>query len=225
MNKRNITLLSIGIVSLFIFILMYILICNTNTNTIDYSIRDFCYNIRGNKYNFCYWFFRIITEFGFTYFVIFLGIISIFLFRLDNRFFIFLFTILLATALQIAIKDNVSRERPIEAMRWVYESSTSFPSGHSTTSGVISSFFIFMIYESKLKKKNKGIIITIISVIYLLVVISRLILGVHYFTDVIAGLSLGIFMGIIGIFIHLLFNKLEILNNPLIFSNKENWIL
>lgn len=226
MNKRNIVLLSIGFLGLFLFILMYILVLNASEPlTIDYAVRDFCYSIRGEKYNFCYWFFRIITEFGYLYFVVALGIIAIFLFRLDNRFFIYVFILVLATALQIAIKDNVSRTRPIETMRWVSESSTSFPSGHSMTSGVISSYFIFLIWESKHKKRDKGICISIISVIYLLVIISRLILGVHYFSDVIAGVSLGIFMGIIGIFIYLIFDKLEILNTPLIFKDKDNWVL
>ena len=89
MNKKNMSLLIVGLIFLIIFILMYILIWNSSEPlAIDYAVRDFCYNIRGEKYGLCYWLFRIITEFGYLYFAVILGILAIFLFRLDNRFFI-----------------------------------------------------------------------------------------------------------------------------------------
>ena len=44
---------------------------------IDASIRDFFYNIRGEKYGFIYWFFRIITEFGNLFLIILKKIIYV----------------------------------------------------------------------------------------------------------------------------------------------------
>lgn len=41
------------------------------------------------------------------------------------------------------------------------------------------------------KKKAKIILISIISILLVLIGLSRMVLGVHYFTDVIGGFALG----------------------------------
>ena len=51
-----------------------------------------------------------------------------------------------------------------------------------------------------------------------------MILGVHYLSDVIAGTMLGSSVGLLSIGIHILFNKYEMLNKPLIFKKKNNWL-
>ncbi len=45
---------------------------------------------------------------------------------------------------------------------------------------------------------------------------SRLILAVHYFTDVMAGVSLGVFYAFLGMFVTNIFIKKEILKTPLL---------
>ncbi len=225
MNKKRIVYIGILVTCIVIYFIFLGLILNASEPlVIDYGMRDFCYTIRGEKNGFIYWFFRIVTEFGYIYFTVGLLVLSIFLFRLDNRFFSILFGVILATSLQMAFKDIVNRERPLEEFRWMYEKSTSFPSGHSTNISIMSVFFIYIFYEAKYSKKVKIIGISSISIIWVLVLLSRMILGVHYLSDVIAGTMLGSSVGLLSIGIHILFNKYEMLNKPLIFKKKNNWL-
>lgn len=226
MSKKKIIYLVSLCLTLIIFLVLFILILNASSPlAVDYAVRDLFYNIRGNKYNFIYYFFRIITELGNTYFIIALLIFSLFLFRLDNRFFIIVFSTIFMLVLQLGLKEFVNRERPTESLRWVYESTSSFPSGHSMASGLILTYYSYMIYEAKYNKKTKKILITIISILYLLVLISRLVFGVHYFSDVVAGFSLGTLIALLSVGVHIFFNQKEILTFPLIFKKSEKWII
>ena len=83
-----------------------------------------------------------------------------------------------------------SRPRPLEALIEI-PSSFSFPSGHTLTSIVFYGllFYLVSIHSSK-TTKIVGFILSLI--IISIVAISRIYLGVHYFTDVVGGFILGI---------------------------------
>lgn len=98
---------------------------------------------------------------------------------------------MLASGLLIyIIKEIVQRARPENAL--ILESGFSFPSGHALISVV---FFGFLIYFALKNMKNKSAKITI-SIILIAVILfigkSRLILNVHWFSDVLAGFFLGL---------------------------------
>lgn len=159
---------------------------------IDAAIRDFAYFIRGEKYGFMYWFFRLITEFGnYLFILIIIGIIA-FSTKMDYRFFLVLFGIMLSVIINVGLKDMYSRERPFIDMRWMNEDSTSFPSGHSTAAGYMYTFIIYLAYHEDFNKKIKTVIYSVCGALIPLVMFSRIILGVHYFTDVVAGAATGI---------------------------------
>ena len=158
---------------------------------IDIVIRDFAYQIRGEKGGFIYWVTRIVTELG-DYTGVFLVIILVGIFtKFDERFFMIAIAALTMHFANSTLKHIVLRPRPLEEFRWQFESSTSFPSGHSATAGVLYTTALIYVLNSNLSAKLKlaakiGFPITI-----LVVMATRIVLGVHYFSDVVAGASFG----------------------------------
>jgi len=89
-------------------------------------------------------------------------------------------------------KFLVQRLRP--EIRLAAASGFSFPSGHAATAAV---FFGLMIYLFKDEFKSvigKRIFIVVCAIIALLVSYSRIYLGVHWLSDVLAGIALGVFI-------------------------------
>ncbi len=101
-----------------------------------------------------------------------------------------------STISNLALKAIFSRQRPLEFML-IDERGYSFPSGHSMVSIVFYGFLIYICYKLIKQKSVKIICITLLSLVILLIAFSRLYLGVHYPTDVLAGLTSGyIFLGL-----------------------------
>lgn len=225
MNKRLITsiaVMTVGVILLIVFsIIMYKSI--NEPSALDANIRDLFYNTRGEKYGFSFWFFRIITEFGGIYFVALLGISTLIYTRFDYRVLILAGVLVLEFILNYVLKHSFNRQRPYEELRWMKDESSSFPSGHSGITfayGVIVAYFVF---RMDLKKYVKIIITACIALVLILVPVSRLVLGMHYFSDVVAGAGVGLFAGGAGILVAYFFEKYNILQKPLInFKKKED---
>lgn len=100
------------------------------------------------------------------------------------------------TIIQLILKNIFSRSRPVD-INLIEETGYSFPSGHSLTSMAFYGFIIYLIYKSKLSKKSKYIFIILFILLILITGVSRIYLGVHYFTDVIGGFTFSIFYLII----------------------------
>ena len=108
----------------------------------------------------------------------------------SNKQRIFLFLDLISSGLIINVAKNIFlRERPIIGQNLLAD--YSFPSGHTF---IAISFYGFLLYlvmkdkESNYKKLKIGILLFLIITIPL----SRLILGVHYLTDILGGITLGL---------------------------------
>ena len=201
----------------FIVLAVVIYLNRLEPLALDRAMRDFAYKIRGEKYGFCYWFFRIITEFGFVFTIIPIILVVVILTKFDYRAIIISLGILLATLLNFGLKEIYMRERPFADLRWMNEDSTSFPSGHSTSVGFLYPFLMYLAYHSKsISKKWKYVIYVACSVIIPLVMFSRLILGVHYFTDVIAGVSVGIMVSCAAMLFYKICEKYDFMQEGLI---------
>ncbi len=156
---------------------------------------------------------------GFFVFFIILGII--FLFKKEYR--ILGITILISSLLTFISNDLIfkkifQRERPyvyfykeesiksgIDLIKYspgFYIASFSFPSGHSALAST-GSFSIFFYYLFINKKRDKTLLpLSITSfVIAFLVVLSRLVLLHHYFTDCLVGIILGLLLALLTVFI------------------------
>ena len=104
------------------------------------------------------------------------------------------------TATQMLLKNIFVRVRPID-INLIEETGYSFPSGHSLTAFAFYGFIIYLIYNSNLNKRSKRIFITLFSLVILVVGLSRVYLGVHFFTDVIGAFSFALSYLIIYIYI------------------------
>lgn len=89
------------------------------------------------------------------------------------------------------LKNIVRRNRPI-GYRLVEESGFSFPSGHSMASMAFYGLIIYFIFKFVKNKKIKTCLIIVLSMLITLIGISRIYLGVHYPSDVLAGFMISI---------------------------------
>lgn len=89
------------------------------------------------------------------------------------------------------LKHIVQRPRPTE-FRIIDESGYSFPSGHSMVSAAFYGFLIYLIYKNVKNKYLKLGLILLLSILIILIGISRIYLGVHYTSDVLAGFLISI---------------------------------
>ncbi len=199
---------SICVASLFFILfatIMAIVLANGNAALpIDSSIADWAYGVRGEKGNFTYWFFTIITELGHYYFVIAFLLIMAIVWKFKGKTWFLVLPVFATFVLHELIKLIVKRPRPDQSLWWGYESSTSFPSGHSNTATCLFILVIFFVIISPyLKPWLKAVLSSLCSISIVLVAVSRIILGMHYFTDVIAGIFLGATSATIGIIIYL----------------------
>ena len=155
-------------------------------NAIDSYIYQFFFEISSkNLTNFL----LFITNFASA--ISFILITIIFILILKNRkesLFITL-NLVLVFLLNLLLKNIFARERP-GILPLVTESGFSFPSAHSMVSIAYYGFIIYLI-NLKFPNKNKYISIVLISILILLIGMSRIYLGVHYATDVIGGFLIG----------------------------------
>lgn len=176
-------------ITFILFIILTILLIKNNNLLIDKSIETNLLNIRNkNLTNIMI----TITNIGSAYFLILISIIISCLNKFKEiRKKININLISIFTISQI-LKQIIRRPRPI-GINLVTANGFSYPSGHSMVSMAYFGFLVYLIYKNYNKNKYKKIIIiTTLTVIPLLIGISRIYLGVHYLSDVIGGFLLSI---------------------------------
>ncbi len=126
--------------------------------------------------------------------------------RRDTWFAIKTFSVAFSSLLvMFGLKLLFSRPRPLTPLL-KEASGYSFPSGHAFMSFTFFGLLIYLVYNKVENKIVKGILITSLLAITLIVGSSRIYLRVHYFTDVMAGFSLGVIWLVISIW---MLNKIE----------------
>ncbi|WP_242929530.1 phosphatase PAP2 family protein [Pontibacter vulgaris] len=95
-------------------------------------------------------------------------------------------------------KKYISRNRPSE-VGYYQEHNHSFPSGHATTSMALYGLLTYFLARHYTKQKQRLALIWLAGFIILIVGFSRIYLGVHFLTDVLAGFLLGALWILVGV--------------------------
>lgn len=94
-------------------------------------------------------------------------------------------------ALDVALKALIRRPRPVGAEGFLIGHTWSFPSGHAMGSLTGYGMLAYLLVLHVRAPATRGAAIAAAVVLVILIGLSRLYLGVHYFTDVIAGYAAG----------------------------------
>ena len=188
MKKRLIILLSL-------FVILTICVLSGVTEVIDYNI----YNILStNEITFLTAFSNVVTSFASSQAIIIITLILIFLLNTNHERIFVIINTLISAGIIILSKNIFLRERPLIGSELL--SSYSFPSGHSLIATTYYGFLIYLLRRSKCKEEYKVIGTTLLSTLIVLICLSRIFLSVHYVTDVIGGVILGLIILLVLIY-------------------------
>jgi undecaprenyl-diphosphatase len=108
-------------------------------------------------------------------------------------------------ALDQLLKELFARPRPSFVDPLLFETGYSFPSGHAMMSLVTSGMLAYFAVLALQSWRARGAVIFGAALLALLIGFSRIYLGVHYFSDVVAGFAAG------GIWLSTLITGMEII--------------
>lgn len=170
---------------LLLFIINTILVISNKVSLIDKSIHDFVIKFSSEVTTTIM---KIFTFFGSTIFIVILSIILFIIFiilKQKDKAFKTAGAIIISTIINNIIKIIIRRPRP-EYMT-VVEKTFSYPSGHTMASTTLYGILLYLLLKSNLNKTYKIGFGIILGNLPLLVGISRIYLGAHFFTDVFGG--------------------------------------
>ena len=160
-------------IPLCLFIIDYFLIKYQVIQSIDWFIYHLVQNL---KCDFMTSFFKLCSTLGSTWFYV---ILVLTLVILKNK-----------KDIWVGIHLLIIQGRPPQIYHLVKETNYSFPSGHSMSAMIGYGLLVLEVQKSSLKYK-KVIEIFLMMMIFL-IGLSRIYLGVHYFSDVIGGFLLSL---------------------------------
>lgn len=183
MNKRNIIIF----LCLILFLIIGLYVIKIDGNVIDNTVYNFIISFK-SKYTTL--FFKAVTFLSSVSFMVVVSILLLLVKKIKYRK-LMLINIILDVILNTCLKYIFRRERPRDIMM-VIENGFSFPSGHTMLATIFYGFIIYLIYKSDKSRKFKYVSIILLSLLILLIGISRIYLGVHYTTDVLGGYLISI---------------------------------
>lgn len=154
-------------------------------------------------------FFSYFTKLGSAIGIVATLVISLLVFwkkRYNAAMIVYPMGILITHLVNKGIKEIVKRERPslneaLDALGY------SFPSGHAMLSIMTFGFLAYIIAANLKSVAGKCVITILMGIVILSIGLSRIILNVHYPTDILAGYCVGGILLIIAIYYHRLLTE------------------
>lgn len=179
-NKRWIVLSAVAV----IFVLIAEAVLKNEIFAFDSIIYNF---LVAHRTNFLNVLFQVVTQFGSAIYIIAVTILCVIFIKNKKYKITIPLNLVVVTLLNIFLKNIFLRPRPNE-FRIIEETGFSFPSGHSMVSMAFYGYFIYLICKNVKNKNVKYTLCALLSILILLIGLSRIYLGVHYTSDVVAGL-------------------------------------
>ncbi len=201
--KKRFIVLSVLLIG---FIVLTFLVVTNNIKTFDDSIYNFLFSLR-SKYLDLY--FINITKFANTISILVLVIILLLTLKKEDGIILGISTIS-SVVVNTIIKNIVRRPRPSH-LRLITQGGYSFPSGHSMISVCVYGLLIYLVIKNIKNIKLKVTLIIILLLLIFSIGLSRIYVGVHYPSDVLAGylLAASILIVIISLYNKVRGNKNE----------------
>ena len=192
LKKEDVVAISLGVVGVIFIIISLVIVFSAYPlqSTLNLHITEYTYNNISKGVKTVFYYITMLGE-AFSYIAVLLALYYIWDKKKVFRIMVVLFS---STIINSLFKYSFNLSRPPKE-KWFYEMSNSpgFPSGHAQMN---TTFWGAM---SSVIKKYWFTALSV--VIVLLVSLSRIILCVHWFTDILGGLGIG--MVIISLFIFL----------------------
>ena len=173
------------IIPLCLFSIDYLLIQFQIIQPIDWFVYHLVQNL---KCDFMTSFFKLCSNLGSTWFYVILVLLLV-IFKNKKDIWVGIH-LLIIQGINRFIKALVKRARPPQIYHLVKETNYSFPSGHSMSA--MAGYGLLIIEVQKSSLKYKTIIKVFLAIMIFLIGLSRIYLGVHYFSDVIGGFLLSL---------------------------------
>lgn len=159
----------------------------------ELHIDSFMYDtvILNTRNNFLTGILSAITFLASPKFLIIASIVVFLLLKGKKEKFYFTFNICFITLLNQILKRLILRPRP-DVVQLVKQGGYSFPSGHSMASVAFYGYLIYLLWKTNWKKTYKCIGTVLLITLIFLICFSRIYLGVHYTSDVLAGICLSV---------------------------------
>ena len=189
---------------LLLFSIIAILVNNNNNLVIDSKVYEIISKFEGNSITNV---FKTLTYLGNAKMVAIFCVITLLLDKSKTKVALpITLAVMMDAIVNILLKNAFQRPRP-SLEQLVLEKNFSFPSGHAMVTATIFSMLIYLSYKY-IKRKNMRICSCSVCILLIILVgISRIYLRVHYFSDILAGWTLGIVITLIIIYIMNIFEK------------------
>lgn len=196
MKKKRGVIFAAGLV---LFVLLAILMVTGNLQWFDDPIREWVYSIRNPALTEVL---QVITYMGNWQTITLLCIVLLLFRKTRLRYGVPVSAgAIFVTIFNRIIKLIFKRPRPEESLHLIEEGGYSFTSGHSITSMVVFGLLIYLVRKYVRNRKAANILTAALAVPWIFIGLSRIYMGVHFPSDVLAGWALGaaVLVGIIVI--------------------------